>query len=328
MRLGWPPGFLRPRRTIHPTREGWWCLFVAIGLGFAAVNSGNNLLFLLESLLLALIIVSGVLSEQCLRGVRVSALAPAEVFAGEPATVGATLVNAKRLPARSLAVETADGGRVIPVRWLKPGGERVLAWEHTFPRRGRHRLPGLRVTTCFPFGLFVKAGRAQDARAVVVFPAPTPLAAAPVLAAATGQAADSRRRRGRSQEVHDLRPYRSGDDPRLIHWRVSARTGVTTVRELEAPATADVRIVLRGSGARHADRLERALGQAAALTLHFAARGAAVALGGPGLGVPPGRGREHTRRILEALALYEPAPTPPAPVPEAGRGCDVVVDLD
>jgi uncharacterized protein (DUF58 family) len=328
MRVGWPPGFLSPRRTIHPTREGWWCLFVAIGLGFTAINSGNNLLYLLESLLLALIIVSGVLSEQTIRGVGVTTLAPDELFAGRPATVGAALVNAKRLPARSLAIETTDGERVIPVRWLAPGGERVLAWEHTFPRRGRHRLPGLRVTTRFPFGLFVKSGRAQDARDVVVYPAPATLAAEPVPAAATGDAPDSRRRRGRSQELHDLRPYRDGDDPRLIHWRVSARTGVTTVREFEAAATADVRIVLRGTGARSSERLDRALGEAAALTLHFTGRGAAISLAGPGLAVPPGRGREHARRILEALALYEPAPLRRAVAVEAARSRDLVVDLD
>ena len=58
------PRGLRPRRTIQPTREGWWCLLAAVGLGLAAINSGNNLLYLLESALLGLVIVSGILSEQ------------------------------------------------------------------------------------------------------------------------------------------------------------------------------------------------------------------------------------------------------------------------
>jgi uncharacterized protein (DUF58 family) len=42
--------------------------------------------------------------------------------------------------------------------------------------------------------------------------------------------------------------------------------------------------------------------------------GAAVELAGPGLHVPPGRGRAHTRRLLTTLALYEPtrAGVPPA----------------
>src|SRR5229473_86398 len=66
-----------PRRTIKPTRDGWWCLFVAVGLGVAAINTGNNLLYLLVSALLALIVVSGILSEQSMRGLAPAGLSPA-----------------------------------------------------------------------------------------------------------------------------------------------------------------------------------------------------------------------------------------------------------
>ena len=71
----WQP--FRPRRTIWPTRDGWWCLLVVIGIGVAAINTGNNLLYLLVSLLLSLIVVSGVLSEQSMRGLRLEADVPA-----------------------------------------------------------------------------------------------------------------------------------------------------------------------------------------------------------------------------------------------------------
>ena len=81
-----------PRRTIWPTRDGWWCLFVVIGLGVAAINTGNNLLYLLVSLLLSLIVVSGVLSEQSLRGLRLEGDAPEEMYAGTSALFGAAAV--------------------------------------------------------------------------------------------------------------------------------------------------------------------------------------------------------------------------------------------
>ncbi|MGH7388807.1 MAG: DUF58 domain-containing protein, partial [Candidatus Rokuibacteriota bacterium] len=286
----WPPAFLRPKRTIQPTREGWWCLAVALLLGLTAVNSGNNLLYLLESVVLALIVVSGVMSEQSLRGVRLTPLVPDEVFAGQAVMLGAVVRNAKRrLPARSIALETADGARVIALPWLGPGAELVAAWSHAFPRRGRQQLPGLRLTTRFPFGLFAKRGRVQFEQEVVVFPAPAATAARRLRIAPAG-GGDTARRRGRGQGLHDLREYRPGDDPRLIHWRVSARTGTTVVRELEAEATADVRILLRGTGARDPRRLERGLSEAAGLVLHGLAGGAAVSLAGAGLAVPPGRG--------------------------------------
>ena len=71
MFAAWWSRAFRPPRTIWPTREGWWLLFAAVGLGFAAMNTGNNLLYLLVSMLLGLIVVSGVLSERSMRGVLV-----------------------------------------------------------------------------------------------------------------------------------------------------------------------------------------------------------------------------------------------------------------
>ena len=68
-----------PRRTIKPTRDGWWCLLVAVGLGVAAINTCNNLLYLLVSALLALVVVSGILSEQAMRGLGLTGVVPAEI---------------------------------------------------------------------------------------------------------------------------------------------------------------------------------------------------------------------------------------------------------
>src|SRR3984893_17091557 len=127
----WRP--FRPRRTIWPTRDGWWCLFVVIGLGVAAINTGNNLLYLLVSLLLSLIVVSGVLSEQSMRGLHLEAEIPEEIYAGAPALFGALVQNGKRwLTSYSVTLELlARGGpaRFIYVPRLEAGGERFVSWE-------------------------------------------------------------------------------------------------------------------------------------------------------------------------------------------------------
>src|SRR2546430_15250682 len=87
---------LWPRRTLWPARDGWWCLGAALGLGFAAINTGNNLLYLLVSMLLGLIIVSGVLSEQSLRRVRVQPGLPARPLSGQAALAPAPVGNRRR----------------------------------------------------------------------------------------------------------------------------------------------------------------------------------------------------------------------------------------
>jgi uncharacterized protein (DUF58 family) len=322
-----PPG-LRPRRTIQPTREGWWCLLAAVGLGLAAINSGNNLLYLLESALLGLVIVSGILSEQSMRKVQLAPLLPEEIYAGRAALLGARVVNTKRrLPARSIVLEVLGASRHLPLPRLRPGGERVVTWEQTFSTRGRQRLSGVRVTTRFPFGLFVKAGPRQLETEVVVFPKVEPIELERT-GPAPGEEAAPIRRRGRGADLYNLREYRDGDDPRLIHWRVSAKTGTTMVRELQADSTTDVRIVLRGTGARDGARLERGLSRAASLAVHCLRAGVALSLTGPGVVVARGRGREHERRILTALALYDPANVGTASTDSDPPRRQLVVDLD
>jgi len=282
---------------------------VVIGLGVAAINTGNNLLYLLVSLLLSLIVVSGVLSEQSLRGLRLEADVPDEIYAGAPVLFGAVLANRKGwLTSYSITLELLVRGgatRFIYLPRLEAGRDRLLTWEETLPSRGRQRLAGVRLTTRFPFGLFLKAGRTMLELPVLVFPAVHPIPSE-TLHRLVGAGTSATRRRGRGHDLYNLRTYRAGDDPRHIHWRTSAKVQVLLVREMEAETTEDTRVVLRGTGARDAARLEAALSEAASIAAHLSRTGAGVELAGPGLFVPLGRGPGHARRVLTALALYEP----------------------
>lgn len=329
--MGWLFGWwrvFRPPRSIRPTREGWWFLGATLGLGFAAINTGNNLLYLLLSMLLGTIVVSGILSEQSLRRLWLSRAAPQEIFAGSPAAVGCLLRNRKRLLASySLTVEvpTAAGAplRRFFVPKLHAGQQRLFSWEETFPRRGRHRLPAARVTTRFPFGLFLKATRPIFLGEFLVFPAVRPLSPEDVRGLG-GSGGEREPRPGRGTDLYNLREYRWGDDPRLIHWKSTAKSGAVMVRELEAEAALRVRLALEEPpGDPDPDRLEADISWAASLAAHLIGQGSQVQLAGAGLFVPLGGGSAQLRRILEALASYEPPhPDPPHlnPLPQRGRG--------
>ena len=121
----WIRRIWRPRRTIWPTRDGWWSLFAAVGLGVAAVNTGNNLLYLLSAMLLALVVVSGILSEAVIRRLRLAPELPDEIHARQPALLGLTLRNIKRwTPSYSITLEihgTGGARRFIYVPRIAPG---------------------------------------------------------------------------------------------------------------------------------------------------------------------------------------------------------------
>jgi len=183
-RRGWPLviRLLTPPRLIRPTREGTWFILTTLGLGVAATNTGNNLLYLVLAMMLSVIIISGVLSEQSLKRVRATAEPPAACFAGQPVTVRVRVANhRRRTPALSVCVRS--GGMRGPVIGycpkLRPAESGWLSMRVTFPRRGWQTLEPLRLTTRFPFGLFEKATRAVPGPRVLVYPAlrPVPLAA-------------------------------------------------------------------------------------------------------------------------------------------------------
>ncbi len=92
---------------VSVTGGGSIFLIVLVVVGFAAWNTGNNLLFLVFSLLCSTLFVGGVAARASLRDLIVSARFPDHIFAGEAAPVIVTLKNLKRvLPSFSILVES------------------------------------------------------------------------------------------------------------------------------------------------------------------------------------------------------------------------------
>ena len=74
---------IRAWRRIRFTSGGVVFTLGTIAVGFAAMNTGNNLLYLLLGSMLGFIAVSGWLSEQAIRGLRVERRAPRAVTVGQ-----------------------------------------------------------------------------------------------------------------------------------------------------------------------------------------------------------------------------------------------------
>jgi len=88
------------------TREGWFYMAGIILISLAALNTGNNLLFLILASLIAIILMSGILSSITLSGVAMRLQLPEHIFAGQPIRASIELENEKlTLPSFSLRVE-------------------------------------------------------------------------------------------------------------------------------------------------------------------------------------------------------------------------------
>jgi uncharacterized protein (DUF58 family) len=310
----------RRRRRLKVSREGKYFIGITIGIGLAAVNTGNNLLFLLLGWMFSVIIASGILSESSLRGLVVTRLPPPRIFAGRPFLMGIQLRNEKgRLPSFSIEIEDLVGGKPLDKKcyFLKiPAGRtQATSYRHTFPRRGLYQIDGVRVATKFPFALFRKSRDVAHGSQVLVYPAVVPVPVPPPTALSQGE--EQRMRTGRRGEFFGLREHREGDDSRDVHWRSSARQGRMMIREYEEEAHRRITILVDnslppGATAEDEDDLEKAISLAASLGAAYLSRQYVVRLVARGSEVPAAGGPLQLGRLLKALALL-PTVSPDQP---------------
>jgi len=237
----------RYRRRLTFTREGKVFVFVTFGLGFAAVNTGTNLMYLVFGFMLSLIILSGVLSEHVLRKLRIVRRLPTRAFAGEPTLIEIAVENEKdRLI--SYSVEIADqatdalNDRRCYFLKIPPRSEQSASYRRVVLRRGSLAFHGYRVSTRFPFALFEKWREVEGEGELLVYPALLPYSFSEGAAHEEGDQAGSSR--GRGTETRELREYRDGDETRSIHWRRTAAIGKPVVREYEREAASVLSILL------------------------------------------------------------------------------------
>ncbi len=304
---------------IRITKVGLWYILFTLLVAIAATNTGNNALYLVWSAMLGVLVVSGVVSRQNVRRLAVSLEPPAEVFASRPFGLRLRVTNCGRFwPRWFLLVSVLRDGQPWLVPYLACGAAGRGDLEVSIPRRGIHPLGAVHVASLFPFGLFRKGSRYATDLELLVFP--EIFAAASAAAPEQGDLGSRpHRRRGWGHDLHALRSFRPGDDPRGIHWKQTAKTGGLVFTEREAEENRRLAILFDngvgelGDPAR-AERFERLVSEAATAALDFLGRGFEVELITRGETCAFGSGPRQRRAVLEALALVGGAPRQATPL--------------
>ncbi|HEV2424703.1 MAG TPA: DUF58 domain-containing protein [Terriglobia bacterium] len=311
------------------TRTGAVYVLLMFSIGLAAVNTGNNLLYLVLAVLLAGVLVSGAVSRLMLGRLEIELELPEHIFARRPAPARLTLHNRKsvfasfavtlapprdRRRARDDSPLTRREGQVVtePVFWeyLPPLSAAVRHLELTFPARGRYAQEGFRLATRFPFGLLVKARRVPLRREVIVLPAIEPTAEFyEVLPLVTGEVETLAK--GRGHDLYAIRDYHASDAARHVDWKATARSQRLKVREFTREDERRVILVLDphlpAQGAAERARFEKAVHLCACLAWHFYEIGAELQFVTQGSETRMGPSGSVIYPALERLALIEPS---------------------
>jgi len=316
--LGRKRSWLRPPRALRATRAGWCFVAIIFGVGFAALNTGNNLLYLVLSMMLAFLVLSGVLSEASLRGLRIERLLPRELFADTPNRIVLRVHNTQRRIATfaitiedrlEVRGERAFAGRAFVLR-VAPGASSDRSYAFVPRLRGDIVFQGLRVSTRFPFGLFVKSREIDLCEGALVYPAvarvaldaPDPF---------PGRTPDERPGESKDgDEIAGLREFIPGDSLARVHWRSSVRAGRLRVGEREGRSAEVFEVRLNLPASAPDALIEERIARAASEVVTHLETGSRVGLRAKAMLFAPDTGANHRAELLTYLARAQRDPAP------------------
>ena len=315
------------------TREGLVYLGGIFVVALAALNTGNNLLFMVLACLLAGVLISGLLSRLVLSGIDVRLELPEHIFAERAMLAIAELHNTKQMMPSfsvSLVSEVKPKAKKIAGLNLPPPilGQPIYFphiphqqtvrqnVELTFPRRGVYRQDALGLRTKFPFGFLQKTRRIDSEIEAVVYPPVQPTEEFyEILPLVSGELESYQR--GRGHDLYAIRDYQFNDSARHVDWKASARTGALQVREY---AREDERRVLlafdpyldpANKNPRAAEQFERAVALCAGLAWHFHEINSVLEFRSAGFATPRVTAGEIVYDVLRCLASVTPLKPPP-----------------
>jgi len=315
------------------TREGVVYLLVILIIAIAALNTGNNLLFIILASLMAGILVSGILSGIVLSQIELDFVLPDHVFAEQPMISRMTVQNLKWVfPSFSLAITAREVGKRKKHQVLAPARQildapvyvpyvprRASVTQHvelTFPRRGRYTQEGFRVSTKFPFGFLRKSHDVESAKEILVLPNVQPTEEFYEILPLIGGEMESLYK-GRGQDLYAIRDYQESDTARHVDWKASAKAQQLKVREFTREDERRLVLVfdphLPEADEKTLVKFEKAVTFCACLAWHFYEIDAQMQFQCGGFETSMSPSSEIIYSVLEALALIEPKIGAPAP---------------
>ncbi len=284
------------------TREGFRLILATLLVGLASLNTGNNLMYLILSVMLAILFLSFFVTYVNLSGIETKIEQIGELYAGRPARVRIILFNKSRLfSARSFFLKNTEGGpfRILTyVRFLRPREKIELLVEGLPLKRGHFDLnKKIILKTGFPF-IFTERTVSPELRSkLLIYPS---------LMDIKTQFFSLRNANNsilNEEEIYRIREYRYGDDRRWIHWKATAKRGELMIKDLRTQEPIRVTIIFDNYKTPDIEVFERSVSFAASLSSQLIEAGRALRFITCQKTIPFGMGREHLLKVFDLLAV-------------------------
>ncbi|MBN2341089.1 MAG: DUF58 domain-containing protein [Deltaproteobacteria bacterium] len=305
-----PPKLLRSTLPVRVTREGKLFLLLAAGVGFAAVNTGNNLLYLVLALQISLVALQLLLGEFNVRNIQVTRDAPKRAAAEQifPVTLQVTNLN-RYFPIFSVQLRDIINNQPFKRSgyFLKTdaGETRTIAYRGEFPTRGAQHFTHIKVSSEFPFGLTRRTKWLALPHQMIIWPAHIPVRIPPAFRH-PGWRRQSVSQKGVGDEYWQLRAFHEGDDIKRISWKTSAKMNQLMVIDTQSQTDRqlDVSLLFPENETSRSEDTERLIQIAAGILQALYQQGVTTRLYTPTARGIPGPPQSHWAQ-LDHLAVLD-----------------------
>ncbi|MFC1549522.1 DUF58 domain-containing protein [Nitrospirota bacterium] len=313
-----------PQWFMMPTNEGVRFLLATFLLGVASFNTGNNLIYLIFSLMLSIILLSYALVTVNIRGLRLKVKVSGPVYAAEESEIILRVNNNKSIGSYSVRIRLpSEFGSSGYVPYVVGGGSVSVKVKVRPASRGVLGYGSFIIESSFPFIFFRRRCMVQVEGNLIVYPALMDIELG-FSGGYRGQGGFTQRA-GEGDELLSLRAFREGDSHKSVHWKASAKSAGLLVKEYSETMPKMSMIVIDGSGPSAPEHFEKAVSYAASAAILLVERGYYVGLIAPGVDLPYGSGRGHMYRLLDQLAQVKEGEMNNEPLGDELKGLVVLV---
>ncbi len=300
------------------TKKGRILLIITAGILLAGINTGNNLLYLIFSTVLAILTVSYLTAGYLLRFIHLKMRFPLEIYAGEEFALSLIVDNRKgKMPVTTESFkvfsekEILDHFQVLDkehdpeqdLHFAPPGKEYRGNRFMRIPRRGLYNITRLQVMVTCPLGFVQRRLKRDVDYEVTVYPE---MKQSEIISSKGHRLPLWEGTGGRegNGDFFNIRDYIVGDDSRFIDWKSTAKVGRFMTKEMRGGESNRITVFFdRSVGAN----FEMRVSKAAWLCDFFLSNGYELRFVSDDLEIPPEQGSSQRKEILTYLSTVQPS---------------------
>lgn len=296
--------------NVKITPLGIFYIIIMLLFGFAAINTANNLLYMITSFMMAFMIISGIISYYNIKFLELTFIKAYDFFANEPGKVIISIKNKKSWPSFLINIFVAKDLNKDVKRFfktyktfeivyekslfmLKAKEEKQIELIITFEKRGNYKELEVYISSDFPFGFAYREIKYTVPADIYVYPNPKQCK----INTANYKSEKGFIKTNEGQELYQIREYHN-EHPKYINWKASAKVQKLMVNDFSDFISKE--IILRPEDFDM--DLEQKLSCMSFIVLEASKQNAKVGLDWYGFVIPPGDSMFHYIKILRFLS--------------------------